>query len=167
MKFTTIVVFATSVAAVAVNFDVARRDAGALVPRHHQGQAANGRNRDGNGGNNANNNNNNDNNTDDDATDDSSSTDNTTDDGSTTDDTANGAVTGETVVLTEIGGVADNECLTFRNNGEIVDAACVNDAADRQMTPSTINGASALSVQRAFDTGFRPDLVDVASLRGV
>lgn len=50
--------------------------------------------------------------------------------------------------------------------GEIVDAACVNEAADRQITPSTINGASALSVQRAFDAGFRPDLVDAAACVG-
>ncbi len=43
--------------------------------------------------------------------------------------------------------------------GEIVDAACVNTAADRQLTPTTINGAPALLVQRSFSSGFRPDLV--------
>lgn len=44
--------------------------------------------------------------------------------------------------------------------GEIVNAACVNEAADRQLTPSTLNGADVLIVQRAFSNGFRPDLVD-------
>ncbi len=43
--------------------------------------------------------------------------------------------------------------------GEIVDAACVNTAADRQLTPTTINGTPALLVQRSFSNGFRPDLV--------
>lgn len=71
----------------------------------------------------------------------------------------NGAANGQTLVLFEVGGVPGNECLTFRNNGEIVNAACVNEAADRQLTPSTINGADVLVVQRSFSNGFRPDLV--------
>ncbi|OBR03406.1 hypothetical protein CH63R_12533 [Colletotrichum higginsianum IMI 349063] len=66
----------------------------------------------------------------------------------------------ETLVFKEQGGVPGNECLTFRNNGEIVDAACVNTAADRQITPSTRNGQNVLLVQRSFSSGFRPDLVD-------
>lgn len=49
---------------------------------------------------------------------------------------------------------ADNAC-----TGEIVDAACVNEAADRQLTPSTLNGEDVLLVQRSFSNGFRPDLV--------
>ncbi|KAM0468259.1 hypothetical protein ACHAP7_011088 [Fusarium lateritium] len=76
------------------------------------------------------------------------------------------ATDGQTVVFTEINGIPGNECLTFRNNGEIVDAACVNTAADRQVTPSTINGQSALQVQRTFTAGFRPDLVDVQACVG-
>lgn len=67
--------------------------------------------------------------------------------------------TGQTLVLFEVGGVPGNECLTFRNNGEIVNAACVNEAADRQLTPSTLNGADVMIVQRSFSSGFRPDLV--------
>lgn len=43
--------------------------------------------------------------------------------------------------------------------GEIVNAACVNEAADRQLTPTNLNGANVLVVQRAFSNGFRPDLV--------
>ena len=43
--------------------------------------------------------------------------------------------------------------------GEIVDAACVDTAVDRQLTPSTIAGADVLAVQRTFSAGFRPDLV--------
>ncbi|KIL85034.1 hypothetical protein FAVG1_11907 [Fusarium avenaceum] len=73
---------------------------------------------------------------------------------------------GQTVVFTEINGIPGNECLTFRNNGEIVDAACVNTAADRQVTPSTVNGQNALQVQRTFTAGFRPDLVDVQACIG-
>lgn len=102
---------------------------------------------------------------------------------------ANTATTGgtitrgaSTVVMFEVGGIAGNECLTFRNNGnifhfrfccglsdcammltntgEIVDAACVNTSADRQVTPSTnAAGDSVLLVQRSFTAGFRPDLV--------
>jgi len=46
------------------------------------------------------------------------------------------------------------------NIGEMVDAACVNTAADRQVTPSTnAAGDSVLLVQRSFTAGFRPDLV--------
>lgn len=44
--------------------------------------------------------------------------------------------------------------------GEIVDAACVNTAADRQITPSTLNGQNVLLVQRSFTADFRSDLVN-------
>lgn len=74
---------------------------------------------------------------------------------------ASDAVDGQTLVLFEINGVPGNECLTFRNNGEIVNAACVNTAADRQLTPSTLNNQPILRVQRTFTAGFRPDLVGV------
>ncbi|KAJ4184054.1 hypothetical protein NW767_013399 [Fusarium falciforme] len=90
-------------------------------------------------------------------------------DGTAGDNTNGGgdqAANGQTVVFTEIGGVPGNECLTFRNNGEIVDAACVNEAIDRQITPSAVNGANALRVQRTFTAGFRPDLVDVQACVG-
>ncbi|KAI0142158.1 hypothetical protein BJ166DRAFT_503359 [Pestalotiopsis sp. NC0098] len=80
---------------------------------------------------------------------------------------ATGAASGSTQVLTEIGGVPGNECLTFRNNGEIVDAACVDTSADRQMTPTTLSsGASALKVQRTFTAGFRSDLVNAEACVG-
>jgi hypothetical protein len=90
----------------------------------------------------------------------------------------------QTIVLKEVGGVPGNECLTFRNNGkttsnlvarnlcskrpagEIVDAACVNTAADRQLTPSTVGGNNVLAVQRSFSNGFRPDLVNVDACVG-
>lgn len=74
---------------------------------------------------------------------------------------ASDAADGQTLVLFEINGVPGNECLTFRNNGEIVNAACVNTAADRQLTPSTLNNQPVLRVQRTFTAGFRPDLVGV------
>ncbi|KAI0537313.1 hypothetical protein GGR58DRAFT_502285 [Xylaria digitata] len=76
---------------------------------------------------------------------------------------ANNTTTDDTLVLKEVGGVPGNECLTFR---EIVDAACVNEAADRQMTPATINGGLALRVQRSFSAGFRADLVNVQACVG-
>ncbi|KAH7131479.1 hypothetical protein B0J13DRAFT_678572 [Dactylonectria estremocensis] len=91
------------------------------------------------------------------------------DDG-TTDDTTNGGdavvADGQTLVFFEVNGVPGNECLTFRNNGEIVDAACVNEAIDRQITPTTLNGQDVLRVQRTFTAGFRPDLVDVQACVG-
>lgn len=101
-----------------------------------------------------------------------------------------------TLVLKETNGVPGNECLTFRNNGkshrlhslylvyleesrwtlvlttvslisgEIVDAACVNTAADRQMTPSTLNGQDVLLVQRTFTADFRSDLVNTQACVG-
>ncbi|KAI1760597.1 hypothetical protein GGR53DRAFT_508968 [Hypoxylon sp. FL1150] len=76
------------------------------------------------------------------------------------------AATGNTIVLKENGGVPGNECLTFRNNGEIVDAACVDTSADRQITPTTLNGDSVLRVQRSFTADFRPDLVGVDACVG-
>jgi hypothetical protein len=45
------------------------------------------------------------------------------------------------------------------DQGEMVDAACVNTAADRQLTPSTVSGSDVLAVQRTFTAGFREDLV--------
>ncbi|KIY74143.1 hypothetical protein CYLTODRAFT_439439 [Cylindrobasidium torrendii FP15055 ss-10] len=71
-----------------------------------------------------------------------------------------------TLVFDEVGGIPGNTCLTFRNNGDIVDAACVNEAADRQFTPSTLNGQNVLLVQRGFSDGFRPDLVGVQACVG-
>ena len=57
--------------------------------------------------------------------------------------------------------------LTRCLSGEIVDAACVNTAADRQVTPSTnAAGTDVLLVQRSFDAGFRPDLVGVQACIG-
>ncbi|KAK6069834.1 hypothetical protein SCUP234_10413, partial [Seiridium cupressi] len=77
------------------------------------------------------------------------------------------AASGSTQVLKEVGGVPGNECFTFRNNGEIVDAACVNTAADRQITPTTLSSrSSAIKVQRTFTAGFRADLVGVDACVG-
>ncbi|KAF2644114.1 hypothetical protein P280DRAFT_515082 [Massarina eburnea CBS 473.64] len=72
----------------------------------------------------------------------------------------------QTLVLKEQGGIPGNECLTFRNNGEMVDAACVNTAADRQMNPSTIGTTAVLNVQRSFTAGFRKDLVNTQACVG-
>ncbi|KAL1593167.1 hypothetical protein SLS60_010775 [Paraconiothyrium brasiliense] len=71
-----------------------------------------------------------------------------------------------TIVLKETLGVPGNECITFRNNGEMVDAACVNTAADRQLQASTVNGQPVLAVQRSFTAGFRQDLVGVDACVG-
>ena len=50
----------------------------------------------------------------------------------------------------------------------MVDAACVNTAADRQLTPSTLasTGESVLLVQRSFSAGFRQDLVNTQACVG-
>lgn len=53
-----------------------------------------------------------------------------------------------------------------KQTGEIVDAACVNTSADRQLTPSTLAGADVLVVQRSFSNGFRPDLVGTQACVG-
>ncbi|KAM7217668.1 hypothetical protein V8F06_006923 [Rhypophila decipiens] len=68
-----------------------------------------------------------------------------------------------TLVFKEIGGVPNNECLTFTNNGNIVNAACANTHADRQVTPGKILGTDVLIVQRSFVSQFRPDLVGKTS----
>ncbi|KAI0971167.1 hypothetical protein F4678DRAFT_95374 [Xylaria arbuscula] len=156
MKLINILLMASSVAAAAISTDINLRDADAVVPRHHKGvtastnnnQNANSRKKGGkNGGNQGGN-----------AAAAGSAT--------TTSGSANSTTTGDTLVLKEVGGVAGNECLTFRNNGEIVDAACVDESADRQITPSTINGASGLTVQRSFTAGFRADLVGIQACVG-
>ena len=56
--------------------------------------------------------------------------------------------------------------MTNSYTGEMVDAACVNDAADRQLQASTVNGADVLAVQRSFTADFRPDLVGVDACVG-
>lgn len=85
-----------------------------------------------------------------------------------------------TLVFKEIGGVVNNECLTFTNNasilpndicwflptqltifilqGNIVDAACALANVDRQVTPGKILGTDVLIIQRSFTQQFRPDL---------
>lgn len=81
--------------------------------------------------------------------------------------TASGLSRGATtIVLKETNGVPGNECITFRNNGEMVDAACVNTAADRQLQASTVGGQNVLAVQRSFTAGFRADLVGVDACVG-
>ncbi|KAI6084286.1 hypothetical protein F4821DRAFT_280270 [Hypoxylon rubiginosum] len=168
MKFLNVVLFAASASAVAIGRSSTARstdleDASSLLARHHSGNTANAQNQNtGNGnaskgkkggksGSGA------------------AATATATTTSAAAASTATGtstAATGNTLVLKEDGGVPGNECLTFRNNGEIVDAACVNTAADRQMTPSTLDGASVLRVQRSFTAGFRPDLVGVDACVG-
>ncbi|KAI0856582.1 hypothetical protein F4860DRAFT_397291 [Xylaria cubensis] len=172
MKFFNVVLLATSVAAAAIKFDIGLRDTEALIPRHHRGAGAsgngngnqntNGRNRGGNRGNRGGNQGGNQGGNA--ASGNGAAVGGTpADNGSATNNTVTG---GSTLVLKEIGGVPGNECLTFRNNGEIVDAACVNEAADRQLTPATVGGTSALQVQRSFSAGFRADLVGVQACLG-
>ncbi|KAK0640782.1 hypothetical protein B0T16DRAFT_393182 [Cercophora newfieldiana] len=64
-----------------------------------------------------------------------------------------------TLVFKEINGVKNNECLTFTNDGTIVNTACANANADRQVTPGKLLGADILIIQRSFLQPFRPDLV--------
>ncbi|KAJ7578680.1 hypothetical protein C8J56DRAFT_968767 [Mycena floridula] len=69
--------------------------------------------------------------------------------------------TGSTVILTDTTAkFAGPECITFRNNGEIVEAACVDSAVDRQITPATNSaGAAVLLVERSFGAAQAPSLV--------
>lgn len=166
MKFLQILALATSVAAIAIEprqrCNPAHGNANNAVTGNRGGGRNNGGNRGGAGGN--------------DATPSSAAVvvppvaTGTPNAGNGGGDTGNGdankggasdAADGQTLVLFEINGVPGNECLTFRNNGEIVNAACVNTAADRQLTPSTLNNQPVLRVQRTFTAGFRPDLVGV------
>ncbi|KAK1826539.1 heterokaryon incompatibility protein-domain-containing protein [Podospora conica] len=64
-----------------------------------------------------------------------------------------------TLVLKQINGVPNNECLTFTNDGIIVNAACALTHADRQITPGKILGTDILIIQRGWQQQFRPDLV--------
>ncbi|KAK4205791.1 hypothetical protein QBC40DRAFT_344576 [Triangularia verruculosa] len=64
-----------------------------------------------------------------------------------------------TLVFKQNNGVPNNECLTFTNSGEIVNAACALTHADRQLTPGKILGTDVLIVQRAFAAPLRGDLV--------
>ncbi|KAI8957692.1 hypothetical protein F5Y11DRAFT_363465 [Daldinia sp. FL1419] len=159
MKFINVLFLAASVSAVAIDrahVGAARstdlEDVTSLLARHHAGRPANNQgNRNGNaskaeqGGN---------------------SNENIVGGDKNNGAAAGATTTGNTLVLKEVNGVPGNECLTFRNNGEIVDAACVNTAADRQITPTTLNGNSVLRVQRSFSAGFRPDLVGVNACVG-
>ncbi|KAI1474024.1 hypothetical protein K445DRAFT_320254 [Daldinia sp. EC12] len=148
MKFINIFFLAASASAIAIDrghVGTARstglEEAASLLSRHHAGRPANGQgNRNGNG--------------------------NASKAKQGGNSNAGTVAAGNTLVLKEVNGVPGNECLTFRNNGEIVDAACVNTAADRQITPTTLNGNSVLRVQRSFTAGFRPDLVDVTACVG-
>ncbi|KAL0064809.1 hypothetical protein AAF712_008206 [Marasmius tenuissimus] len=77
----------------------------------------------------------------------------------------NAAVTrnGGTLVLADDAvPIPGNECITFRNNGEMVEAACVNTAVDRQITPGTsASGQSVLFVERQFGAAQAARLVGV------
>ncbi|KAL0580125.1 hypothetical protein V5O48_001901 [Marasmius crinis-equi] len=77
----------------------------------------------------------------------------------------NAAVTrnGDTLVLADDAvPIPGNECITFRNNGEMVEAACVNTAVDRQITPgTTASGQSVLFVERQFGAAQAARLVGV------
>ncbi|KAF3394908.1 hypothetical protein DPV78_008508 [Talaromyces pinophilus] len=50
--------------------------------------------------------------------------------------------------------------------GEIVDAACVNTSADRQIIPSTLGNQNVLLTQCSFIAGFQPDLVNAQACVG-
>ncbi|KAJ7702550.1 hypothetical protein B0H14DRAFT_2416729, partial [Mycena olivaceomarginata] len=73
-----------------------------------------------------------------------------------------GTRTSGTLSLADDKGVAGEQCITFRNNSEIVEAACVTTAVDRQFTPAT-NGAGlpVLLVERSFEAAQAAPLVGV------
>ncbi|KAJ7809558.1 hypothetical protein B0H14DRAFT_3759070 [Mycena olivaceomarginata] len=70
--------------------------------------------------------------------------------------------TSGTLCLADDKGVAGEQCITFRNNGEIVEAACVTTAVDRQITPATnAAGLPVLLVERSFGAAQAAPLVGV------
>ena len=75
---------------------------------------------------------------------------------------------GGTLVLADTAaGRRPNECLTVRNNGELVEAACVNTAVDRQFTPGrTAAGADVVFVERQFGAAQAARLVGVEPCLG-
>ncbi|KAJ7493962.1 hypothetical protein FB451DRAFT_1020583 [Mycena latifolia] len=75
--------------------------------------------------------------------------------------------TGGTINLADNTGVAGEQCITFRNNGEIVEAACVTTAVDRQLTPgTTAAGLPVLLVERSFGAAQAAALVGVTPCVG-
>ncbi|KAJ7152861.1 hypothetical protein C8R46DRAFT_1006728 [Mycena filopes] len=67
-----------------------------------------------------------------------------------------------TLSLADTKGAAGEQCLTFRNNGEIVEAACVTTSVDRQITPATnAAGLPVLLVERSFGAAQAAPLVGV------
>ncbi|TFL05058.1 hypothetical protein BDV98DRAFT_589786 [Pterulicium gracile] len=75
---------------------------------------------------------------------------------------------GGTLVLADTAaGRRPNECLTVRNNGELVEAACVNTAVDRQFTPGrTAASVDVVFVERQFDAAQAARLVGVEPCLG-
>ncbi|KAJ6476874.1 hypothetical protein C8R45DRAFT_833640 [Mycena sanguinolenta] len=70
--------------------------------------------------------------------------------------------TSGTLSLADNNGVAGEQCITYRNNGEIVEAACVTTSVDRQITPATnAAGLPVLFVERFFGAAQAAPLVGV------
>ncbi|KAJ7654104.1 hypothetical protein DFH06DRAFT_1416950, partial [Mycena polygramma] len=70
--------------------------------------------------------------------------------------------TSGTLSLADNTGVDGEQCITFRNNGEIVEAACVTTSVDRQITPgTTAAGLPVLFVERSFEAAQAAPLVGV------
>ncbi|KAJ6603290.1 hypothetical protein DFH09DRAFT_823696, partial [Mycena vulgaris] len=56
-----------------------------------------------------------------------------------------------TLSLADDNGVQGEQCIIFRNNGEIVETTCVTTVVDRQITPGTKGaGLPVLLVERSF-----------------
>ncbi|KAF8195233.1 hypothetical protein K438DRAFT_1587445, partial [Mycena galopus ATCC 62051] len=70
--------------------------------------------------------------------------------------------TSGTLSLADNNGAAGEQCITFRNNGEIVEAVCVTSPVDRQITPATnAAGLPVLFVERSFTAAQAASLVGV------
>ncbi|KAJ7654105.1 hypothetical protein DFH06DRAFT_1093109 [Mycena polygramma] len=75
--------------------------------------------------------------------------------------------TSGTLSLADDNGVSGEQCITFRNNGEIVEAACVTTSVDRQITPgTTAAGLPVLLVERSFEAAQAAPLVGVTPCIG-
>ncbi|KAJ7734136.1 hypothetical protein B0H16DRAFT_1327703 [Mycena metata] len=69
--------------------------------------------------------------------------------------------------LADNNGVSGEQCITFRNDGEIVEAACVTTSVDRQITPAiTAVGLPVLLVERSFGAAQAASLIGVTPCIG-
>ncbi|KAF8195232.1 hypothetical protein K438DRAFT_1587309, partial [Mycena galopus ATCC 62051] len=72
-----------------------------------------------------------------------------------------------TLSLADNNGVRGEQCITFTNNGDIVEAACVTSSVDRQITPATnAAGLPVLLIEHSYSSAQAAPLVGVSPCIG-